>query len=68
MISPQNLFTLSSRPKYLQNQKTASNNDDAITRSELEKIFAYELRTANSHMSKLKMYSKDERFTQSQSR
>ena len=68
MISPQKLFALSSRPKYLQNQKTPANNEDAITRSELEKIFAYELRTANSHMSKLKMYSKDERFTQSQSR
>ena len=34
----------------------------AITRNELENLFAYELRVASADMSKLKVYGRSERF------
>jgi hypothetical protein len=38
-------------------------NESSVTREELEHLFAYELRVANSDILKLKVYNREERFT-----
>lgn len=64
MIKKHKLLPFEMRFKSKSVSEHSSNDQDAVTRDELEQIFAYELRTANSHMSKLKMYSKEIRFSQ----
>lgn len=65
MLKKHKFFRFATRLKNAYENESDANNQDMVTRSELEQIFAFELRTANSHMSKLKVYSKEDRFSQS---
>ena len=53
----------SGRNEHVENDDPCAAKAPPLTRHELEVIFAYELKTANSEMSKWKMYKKDYRFS-----
>ncbi len=54
---------VSGRNEHVENDDPYATKAPPLTRHELEVIFAYELNTANSEMSKWKMYKKDYRFS-----
>lgn len=54
---------VSGRNEHVENDDPYATKAPPLTRHELEVIFAYEFKTANSEMSKRKMYKKEDRFS-----